>query len=164
MIYVVIGQSGSGKTTFVKKRFLNGPLESLDKRQYPIPVTKCGEIYAIGRYGIGIRTEGTDATDKMNGLPKIIQTVRKLVAEGKDVVMEGDRCNNDIMFSFLATLEVPVHLYLTTCSIATSLTRLRAAGSGITDKFVKCTRTKARNRFLKWGSRFDCEVIDTDEK
>lgn len=163
MIYVVIGQSGAGKTTFVKNKFLVGELEPQGKA-YPIPVTKCGDIYAIGRYGIGIRTEGTDATDKMNGLPKIIRAVRQLVNEKKTVLMEGDRINNDSTMQFLATLGVPVHLYLLTCSVATSIRRLRAAGSLTTERFVKCTRTKARTRFLKWGARFHGQVIDTDEQ
>lgn len=160
MIYVVIGQSGAGKTTFVKKHFLTGAMELIEKK-YPVPVTKCGDVFAIGRYGIGIRTEGTDTTAR-NALPKIIQTVRRLVEEKKSVLMEGDRINNDAMFQFLATLGVPVRLYLLTCPIATSLARLREAGSKITGTFVQCTRTKAMRRFLKWGNRFNGQVIDTD--
>ena len=90
MIYVVIGQSGAGKTTFVKKHFLTGAMELIEKK-YPVPVTKCGDVFAIGRYGIGIHTEGTDTTAR-NALPKIIQRVRRLVEEKKSVLMEGDRC------------------------------------------------------------------------
>lgn len=30
MIYVVIGQSGAGKTTFVKKHFLTGAMEMIE--------------------------------------------------------------------------------------------------------------------------------------
>lgn len=162
MIYVVIGQSGAGKTTFVKKRFLTAPLELLEKK-YPVPVTKSGDVFAIGRYGIGIRTEGTDTTAR-NALPKIIQTVRLLVKEKMNVLMEGDRINNDTMLQFLATLGVPVRLTLLTCSIATSLARLSESGSSITSQFVQCTQTKSRNRFLKWGGRFNGEVINTDER
>jgi len=47
MIYVVIGQSGAGKTTFVKKHFLTGAMELIEKK-YPVPVTKCGDV--IYRY------------------------------------------------------------------------------------------------------------------
>lgn len=36
MIYVVIGQSGAGKTTFVKKHFLTGAMELIEKK-YPVP-------------------------------------------------------------------------------------------------------------------------------
>lgn len=159
MITVVIGQSGAGKTTFVKKRFLTGPLEAVDG--YSVAVTKSGSVFAVGKYGIGIRTEGTD-TLSYNSLPKIIATVKRLAAEKKNILIEGDRINNDVMFMFLATLGVPVQLFLLTCSINTSLKRLRAADSKITGTFVQGTRTKAMRRFLKWGRRFDGQVIDTD--
>ena len=161
MIFVVIGQSGAGKTKFVKNKFLTPPLELIESL-YPVPVTRGGDVYAIGRYGIGIRCEGTDTTSR-NALPKIIETVQRLVAEGKNVLLEGDRINNDVFFAALARLDVAVHLYLLSCAVTTSLARLRAAGSKITETFVKCTKTKARNRFLRWGNRFSGEVIITDD-
>lgn len=162
MIYVVIGQSGAGKTTFCKKNFLIEPYETVS--EYPVACTKSGNVYALGKYGIGIRTEGTD-TLSYSALPKIIQTVKALsLNNGINILMEGDRINNDRMFLFLATLKIPVKLYLITCKIATSMKRLRASGSTISEKFVKTTRTKALKRFMKWGAAFKGEVINTDEK
>lgn len=160
MIYVVIGQSGAGKTTFCKTRFLKEPFIPVES--YPVACTRSGNVYAIGKYGIGIRTEGTD-TLSYNAMPKIIQTVKDLLHDGhQDILMEGDRINNDVMFLFLAALQVPVRLYLLRCDIQTSLKRLRAAGSKITPVFVKSTRTKAMKRFMRWGQTFQGEVIDTD--
>lgn len=160
MIYVIIGQSGAGKTTFCKKQFLTEPYESVS--DYPVACTKSGNIIALGKYGIGIRTEGTD-TLSYNALPKIIQTVKMLtLKENVNILLEGDRINNDKMFLFLATLKVPVKLYLVSCKIATSMKRLRESGSKISEKFVKTTRTKALNRFMKWGTLFNGEVIYTD--
>ncbi len=160
MIYVIIGQSGAGKTTFCKTRFLKAPFEPVDG--YPVACTRSGDIYAIGKYGIGIRTEGTD-TLSYNALPKIIQTVKDLIRDGhRDILMEGDRINNDKMFLTLATSGLPVRLFLVRCAVQTSLSRLRKGGSKITETFVKTTRTKAMNRFMKWGKTFHGEVIETD--
>ena len=160
MIYVVIGQSGAGKTTFCKTRFLTEPFEPVEN--YPVACTRSGEIFALGKYGIGIRTEGTD-TLSYSAAPKIMQTVKALIADGhKEILMEGDRINNDKMFLFLATVGVPVKLYLVRCGLKTSMTRLRNSGSKITETFVKTTRTKAMNRFMKWNQVFHGEVIDTD--
>lgn len=160
MIYVVIGQSGAGKTTFCKNKILTVPFELADG--YPVACTKSGDVYAIGKYGIGIRTEGTD-TLSYSALPKIIDTVKMLTQDGhNDILMEGDRINNDKMFLFLSTLNIPVKLYLIQCSIPTSLSRLRKSGSKITETFIKTTRTKALKRFMKWGRIFNGEVISTD--
>lgn len=162
MINVVIGQSGAGKTTFCKRRFFSSACDILTN--YPVPVTKSGDIYALGKYGIGKRTEGTD-TLSYSALPKIIETVRALIIDGHtDIVMEGDRINNEKMFAFLASLDIPVKLFLIHCKLDTSMQRLRAAGSKISLTFVKCTQTKSRNNFLTWAGKFCGEAINTDER
>lgn len=158
MIYIVIGQSGAGKTSFVRQRFLTGDLSIIEDI---VPYTTNGEICAIGKYGIGIRTEGTD-TLSYNAGENIRRQIEKLNTEGKDIVLEGDRINNRATFATIALLKTPAKLFLVTCSVATSLQRLRAAGSEITPTFVKATKTRSKNNFLKWRKRFDGEVIRND--
>lgn len=160
MIIVVIGQSGAGKTTFVKSRFLKGAAEPLEG--YPVPCTRYGNTVAIGRYEIGKRCEGTD-TISYTGAPLIIETIKRLVAEKRNVLLEGDRVNNARTLSMVGTLGVPVKLYLLRCKVEISLSRLRKAGSKITESFVKATQTKARNNFIRFGERYEGEVISTDE-
>lgn len=157
MFYVVIGQSGSGKTTFVRDRFL----KDAEPEVYEdiIPLTRAGNYILLGKYGIDIRTEGTD-TLPYNAAPKIKQQLRKL--KGKNVVLEGDRITNPGIMQFIATLGEPTKMYLVKCKLATSMSRLRAAGSKITPTFVKATRSKSRNVFIEYGRRFSGEVIDTD--
>lgn len=158
MIFIIIGQSGSGKTTFVRKRFLTGELSIVEDI---VPYTTNGEYCAIGKYGIGIRTEGTDTLSYDAG-EKIRRQIRKLLDEGKNVVIEGDRINNRATFATIALMNVPAKLFLVVCSLETSLQRLRAAGSKITPTFVKATKTRSRNNFLKWRKRFDGEVVRND--
>lgn len=157
MIYIIIGQSGSGKTTFAKTNFLVEPIEIIED---VIPYSKCANgIYALGRYGIGKRTEGTDtlAYNAKNNIKKQLKALRD-----KNIVLEGDRINNKEIFDYIATLGVEVKLYLVTCSLKTSMERLRAAGSTITPTFVKATKTKSKRMFLEYASRFNGEVIKTD--
>ena len=158
MIYIVIGQSGAGKTSFVRQRFLNGDLSVVEDI---VPYTTNGKICAIGKYGIGIRTEGTDTLSYDAG-DRIRRQIEKLNAEGKDIVLEGDRINNRATFATIAILKAPAKLFLVTCSIETSLRRLRAAGSEITPTFVKATKTRSKNNFLKWRKRFDGEIIKNE--
>lgn len=157
MFYIVIGQSGAGKTTFVRERFIG----NTEPEVYEdiVPLTRAGNYILLGRYGIGTRTEGTD-TLPYNAAPKIKEQLRKL--KGKNVVLEGDRITNPGMMQYIATLGEPTKMFLVKCKLATSMKRLRAAGSSITPTFVKATRSKSRNVFIEWARRFSGEVIDTD--
>ncbi len=159
MIIVVIGQSGAGKTTFVKNNFLQGECEIVED---VVPYTTNGKYCAIGKYFVGRRTEGTD-TLSYSAQEKIRTLVQKLVKEGKEVVMEGDRINNRATLAFISMLKVPVKMFLVTCSLETSVKRLRAAGSTITLPFLKTTRTKSHNNYAKWAKRFNGEVVVTDD-
>ena len=160
MIYIVIGQSGSGKTTFVKHKFLSGETKIVED---VIPYTVCGNTAALGRYGIGKRTEGTD-TLSYNSQERIKELLLVLLKKGYDIVMEGDRINTPDMFEYVRKLGVETKLYLVKCSILTSMERLQAAGSTITLTFVKATKTKAKRNFLRYAKTFNGEVIETEGK
>lgn len=157
MFYIIIGQSGAGKTTFVKTRFLTGQTKVVEDI---IPYSVCENgIIALGRYNIGKRTEGTD-TLSYSAKEKIKRQLSKL--RGKDVVLEGDRINCREIFEYISTLNVEVKMYLITCKLSTSIKRLRSAGSAITPSFVKTTKTKSLRMFLDYNQRFHGEVINTD--
>lgn len=160
MVYIIIGQSGSGKTTFVKNRFLNGETRVIEDE---IPYTVCGNVAALGRYNIGKRTEGTD-TLSYNSQEKIKRLLLRLVKGGYDVVCEGDRINTPDMFEYIKGLGQEVKLYLVKCSILTSVERLREAGSNITITFVKATKTKAKRNFRRYANLFRGEIIDTEAR
>lgn len=158
MVYIIVGQSGSGKTTYVKKNLLKEPYEYLD---YGIPCTKGSNgVIALGKYGIGIRTEGTD-TLSYNSQDKI----KKAIAILKDntIVLEGDRITNSSIIDYIIKLGVEAEIILITCSLKTSIKRLREAGSNISLKFVKATKTKSRNLFIRYEYILKGKVINTDE-
>jgi len=156
VIYIVIGQSGAGKTTFVKERFIKGDTMIVNDI---VPCTISKGVVLIGKYNVGLRTEGTDCLP-YNALGKIEKQVEKL--NKGVVVVEGDRINNNEFFNFLINKRLEGKLYLITCSVETSIKRLRNAGSKITEKFVRATRTKSINNFIKYRYFFDGEEICTD--
>lgn len=161
MFYIVIGQSGAGKTTFVNQKFLKEPL-ILKKDEIYYTVSANGFI-ALGKYGTGNRTDGTD-TLSYSAKEAIKRQLRKFAIQNADVVLEGDRINNRDIMEFVSRLGVKTKMYLVTCKPQTSMERLRTAGSTITPKFVKATRTKSKNIYLEYASRFDGEVINNDQK
>lgn len=157
MIYIVIGQSGSGKTTFVKQRWLAGNSQIVEDE---VPYTVCDGRALIGKYNVGLRTEGTD-TLPYDALPRILKQIDRLYPH-MDIVLEGDRINNRRLFEHILRRGYAAKLFLLRCSIVTSVKRLRAAGSKITPKFVKATRTKSEHNFLRYASAMDGEVVVTD--
>lgn len=158
MIYIVIGQSGSGKTTFVKNKFLNGETKIVED---VVPYTICENTAALGRYWIGKRTEGTD-TLSYNSQERIKELLPVLIKKEYDIVMEGDRINTADMFDYVKRLGQPVKLYLVKCSLLTSMERLQEAGSTITISFVKATKTKALKNFSRYRGVFNGEIIETE--
>ena len=155
LITIIIGQSGSGKTTFAKK-LLGEPVELKKGHIY---YTKCENGCGLGKYGIGIRTEGTD-TLSYSAKQDIKQQIKEL--KNENLVLEGDRITNKEIFNYILSLRIPVKLYLVNCKIATSMDRLKKAGSTIRPSFVKGTKTKSRRMFLDYWKRMNGEVINTD--
>lgn len=158
MIHVVIGQSGAGKTTFVKSRWLPGADEI--RSDWGVPYTICGPTAAIGRYYIGERCEGTD-TVSYNAGAAILRTVDKIVCRHTIVVLEGDRITNRRTLEYLLHRGYDCQLWLLRCSVNESLSRLRAAGSSISATFVRGTRTKAMRLFLDYGGAMRGQVVST---
>jgi hypothetical protein len=158
MVHVIIGQSGSGKTTFVRRRWIEG-CELVRCEDQPVPYMLAGEVALVGLYATGKRTEGTD-TLPYNAIEKIIRTVSGLATAGREVVVEGDRINNARFMEFLARSGFPVTLYMVACSLETSRTRLLMAGSRITSSFVKATRTKSLHNYMTYGARMNGQIID----
>lgn len=160
MIYIVVGQSGAGKTTFCKNNIIKPPYEN--KRDI-VKITIGGNgVVGIGDYGIGRRCEGTD-TIPYNFQNKIIEQIKKLADENKDVLIEGDRITNKVVMESLKGLNTEKKLYLVTCKLETSLKRLRKAESHITIPFVKTTKTKAKRLYMNYSRDFNGEIINTED-
>ena len=133
MIYIVIGQSGAGKTSFCKSRWVKEPCVVYEDIIY---CTKCpNNVVALGKYFVGIRTEGTD-TLSYSAKDKIKAQLKKLTDEGYDILMEGDRINNKEILTYAASLQ-PVEMYLIICPLKESMRRLRAAGRTSFSDFLR---------------------------
>lgn len=140
-LIVVIGQSGSGKTTWVKKNFYS---PDMVLETFPIKHTKNLLTTLVGDYTLNQRTLGTD-TLPYNFLPKIINFVLEQNKTDKTLIVEGDRINNKKFFDSLIDNGVIFELHYFVCPLEISEQRLRKAGSKQTLPFMKTTKTKSYN-------------------
>lgn len=130
-VYVVIGISHSGKSSFVRNTFIRGRVPEL-KRDL-MPYSELDDCCLIGRYDTGEkRRDGTDSIErKMVGV--LAQQVMNLSSYGKPIVLEGMRCiSRPMMNSLLANGFHPTLIWLK-CSVETSANRNNAWGTEVKD-------------------------------
>jgi len=159
-VIIVIGQSASGKTTFVKNNFLGDNISNISPRKF-IKACVCDNVLLLGHYNIGKRCEGTD-TLSYAALPKLIEYILDVFNEYEILVAEGDRVSSKKFFDFIASLGLCVDLYYFYCDISSSLKRREENGSSASEKFVKTTITKSKN-MLEYGKSlgFNIKEIKT---
>ena len=143
-IIIIIGQSASGKSTFVKKKFLKKTAELIEK---PFAHTIDGGICLLGNYISDRRCVGTDMLS-MSVLPKLIEFIKENKKKYDVIIAEGDRINNKRFFSFIHSLDIKVQLYAFSCSLKESIKRRQESGSNPSETFVKSTITKTKNMKL----------------
>lgn len=145
MIHIYIGPSGAGKTTLVRKVWLDGELA---RKVEPIPFTESrgGRVALLGHYGVGKRCEGTDTLSMAIG-PKLRAALPWFCSHYEEVVMEGDRVTNAETIRTAIGQKQPTTLYLVTAPLQICAQRLVAAGSKIKLPFLKGRRTKSHRLF-----------------
>ncbi|MFA5132963.1 MAG: P-loop-containing protein [Candidatus Paceibacterota bacterium] len=166
-IIIAIGQSGSGKTTWVKQNFVDAhTIENLKEGLVKYCKTD-SDCLLLGHYNVGIRTEGTD-TLSYNAIDEVLEFMfNEDKCNYSTVVAEGDRINNAKFFQRIAqqSMNIHVELHYFKCDLAESMERLKKAGSTITETFVKTTMTKsANNAKLARQLGFNVTIHDTNSK
>ena len=155
---VVIGQSASGKTTFITETFLADEVLALKTKPFKHTEIVRNNVCLLGDYTTGVRCLGTD-TLSMSVLPQLIEFLQENHSRYRHVIADGDRITNARFFNFIASLKIPVDLYVFSCSLAESVRRREATGSAGSEQFVKTTQTKAVN-MRALGKRLGFNVID----
>ena len=152
MIVLVIGQSASGKTTYVKRSYVKDCQEPRVDEKTGLPFVVSGGTAVIGKYNVGKRCEGTD-TLSFTCQDAILDLIKRLALSGVDVVAEGDRITNDkVIGGLVRWSKTPIRLILFRCPIDVSCKRRASTGSNPNEKFVKATATKAYKMFQKYKS------------
>lgn len=145
-LIIVIGQSASGKTTFIVDTFINRNKITLIDTPVKHTCVEGKSICLLGDYTADRRCLGTDVMS-MSILPKLIDFIDDIYKQGKFdiVIVDGDRISNERFFRFAKSLNVPVDLFVFSCSVEESIKRRTETGSNPAKSFVETTRTKSMN-------------------
>ena len=159
-IIIIIGQSASGKTTFVKKNYLGEDYENIN----PQKLIKCcvsGSTLLLGHYNLDKRCEGTDTLSNA-ALPILIDYIPTILDKYDILVAEGDMITSRKFFDLLEEFHIPVELYYFSTSIENSMKRREETGSKASKQFIQATRTKSHVMY-RYGEMlgFTCVEMET---
>ena len=160
MIYIIVGPSHAGKTSFTVNSFIHNQ----DCTYYKdiVGVTECDTCYLIGNYCVDKRAKGSDTVARQE-VKFIGEQIKKLVEKNdKDIILEGDKICSRPLLDFIEMLNTKCKLYLITCSLENSLKRNEAFNSTVSTSVLKRVKTKSENIYQLYYDKFDGEYIITD--
>ena len=162
-IVIVIGQSASGKTTFVKNNYLGVDYENIN----PQKLIKCcvsGSTVLLGHYNLDKRCEGTDTLSNA-ALPVIIEWIPYIIDKYEVLVAEGDLITSRKFFDLIEVLkeeyDIAVELYYFSTTIQNSIKRREETGSKSSKTFVKATQSKSHKMYL-YGEMLGFKCIEKE--
>ena len=159
MIYIVIGPSCGGKSTFVVNSFIKG--QNAKETKDILTLCETDTCFLIGKWFDSRRVKGLDRISRAQ-IPLIIEQVKKLIPKNKDIVLEGDKVVSQKIFRELLLTGEKCKLFWIRCSAETSLNRNRKNGSTQQESSIRAVATKAKNIFYVFQSEMDGEIIDTE--
>jgi len=168
MIYLILGGTNCGKTSFVMNSFLNKK-DVVEQRDL-IDLTYSGNNVLFGSYDREGRRKGLDTIGRTH-IPLIIEQIKKVLKEypEKDLVLEGDRLISKKLFKQIQDLGVDVKMYLLKTDLQKLLDRNKQNVVDGIDPYlqkestVKSTITRSENMFYDYVAVFNGEVIDTND-
>lgn len=158
MIHIILGGSLSGKTTYVKNKYLS-PVPGIKKLEgIPVTVGKQGEL-AVGWYNRDIRTVGVDQMGR--DYKKIHERLMDLIcvyAHTHDIVMEGNAVADP---RFLTGLKgFPVKLTLIWPDAKTISMRYKKLGLNYGRSIVAMSYKRALKSYEQFKEVFPSEIIN----
>lgn len=159
MIYLIVGGSCCGKTSFVKNTWLKD--DNFEQKKDLLYYVETEEAILLGKYSNidGRERAGTDTISRSQ-IGLMGEQVERLLEKNKDIVLEGDKATSRKLFDKVLSLG-EVSLILITCDIAISLKRNVANQTTVKESTLKAALTKARNIFEEYKTIMNGVEIDT---
>jgi len=163
MIYIIVGGSCAGKTSFVVNSFIGD--SEVEVVKDIVTISRCGNNILLGDYGRkGTRTKGTDTIGRQD-INKIYDEIDKLVLEepDKNIIMEGCKIVNHNLFDYLIQKGYDAKMYYIHCSQKKSIERNKANNSTVSISTLKAECSKAKNVYQDYKNIFDAEKISSED-
>lgn len=159
MIYLIIGGSCCGKTSFVKNTWLKGKVFEIKK--YILTYVETENAIILGKYSnINERERSGTDTISRSQVSLIGEQVKRLTTLGKDIVLEGDKATSRKLFDYLLLLG-EMRLFLLYTDIDTSINRHRVGNTPVKDRTLKAMLSRAKNIFMEYKDIMQGVAIDT---
>lgn len=160
MIYLIVGASCSGKTSFTYNSFLKN--KEFVQLKDILDYCETNDTILLGKWDKEGRTKGSDTVNRMD-IPLINPWISKMLEYNKDIVLEGDKITSRTIFNYIKELGVSCKLYWIKVTPETSYERNVKNGSSCSFKHLKAVTTKAQNIFVDYCNMFEGEVVDTNK-
>ena len=159
MIYLIIGGTCCGKTSFVKNTWLKGM--AFEAKKDVLHYVETDEAIILGKWSNidGRERSGTDTISRSQ-IHLIGEQVKALMSVNKDIIIEGDKATFRKVFNELLLIGSVKLLHITS-RIEKIIDRYYANGSKSSLSSVKASRTKAANIFVEYKDIMNGEEIDT---
>lgn len=160
MIYIIVGSSCAGKTSFVLNSFTNN---NMILKKDLIKYTECDNNILLGDYTVQKRAKGTDTISRAD-LGKIAEQIDKFLTDfpDKNIILEGEKIISRNLFNHILELNQDVKMYHIYCDKEVSILRNKRNNSSVNEKTLKAAHTKTENIFNEYRNVFDGEVINTN--
>lgn len=161
MIYLIIGGSCCGKTSFVKNTWLKG--KSFETKKDILTYVETDNAIILGKYSNidGRERSGTDTISRSQ-VSLIGEQVKSLVGYDKDIVLDGDKATSRKLFDFLLSLD-KTQLILIHCDATLSLQRNYEQNTIVSEATLKRILSKAKNIFGEYKDKMNGICIDTSK-
>ena len=162
MIYIIVGPSHAGKTSFTVNSFIHN--QECKFYKDIVGVTECDTCYLIGNYCIDKRAKGSDTIARQE-VKLIYNQIKKLLDfnNKKDIILEGDKICSHPLLDNIQQLNEPCKLYYIVCDLDISIKRNQQFNSTVSTSVLKRVYTKALNIYNDYHLIFDGEYINTND-
>lgn len=162
MIYLIIGPSCAGKTSFTKNSFIKG--QELTEHKDLIKYTECDSCILFGSYLQEKRMLGTDTIPR-NFTNRIPEQLKKFIDAGvtKDIILDGNRIAFKTVFAKIleAAPKDQIKLFCITTSPEISYERNLQNNTKSSFSHLKGVRTRTLNVYFEYCDKMNGELIDT---
>lgn len=155
MIYLIIGPSCSGKSTFIKNTWIRNSKIKEEGKQI-LPYTIVDDAILLGKYfyDSDTRTVGGDRVERL-AWEKIVEWIKTIsnIYPQKDVVIDGFKALTYKSMEDIVRTFNNIHLILITCSRETSIIRNIKCGSKSKYSSLKAAYTISHKLFAQYRNK-----------